>query len=121
VAYLLLDMRRRDLSVRPLVRIMERAVIDWLAEHGVEAEGRVAAPGVYVGGSKIAALGLRIAHGCCYHGLAVNVAMDLAPFRAIDPCGHPGLTVTSARELGVIETVEGAGEKLVTNLLRLLP
>jgi lipoyl(octanoyl) transferase len=120
VAYLLLDMKRRGLSVRPLVRIMENVVIDWLAEHGVEAEGRIAAPGVYVGGAKIAALGLRVANGCCYHGFAVNVDMDLAPFRAIDPCGYPGLEVTSARELGVIETVEAAGEKLVTNLVRRL-
>ena len=121
VAYLLIDMKRRGLSVRPLVRVMERAVIDWLAEHGVAAEGRVAAPGVYVDGAKIAALGLRVTNGCCYHGLAVNVDMDLAPFRAIDPCGYPGLDVTTARELGIAESLEAAGEKLVTNLLRLLP
>ena len=121
VAYLLIDLRRRGLTVRPLVRIMERAVIDWLAEYGVAAEGRVAAPGVYVAGAKIAALGLRVTNGCCYHGLAVNVDMDLAPFRAIDPCGYPGLDVTTARELGIAETLEDTGEKLVTNLLRLLP
>ena len=121
VAYLLIDMKRRGLSVRPLVRIMERAVIDWLAEYGVAAEGRVAAPGVYVAGAKIAALGLRVTNGCCYHGLAVNVDMDLAPFRAIDPCGYPGLAVTTAREVGIAETLEHAGEKLVGNLLRLLP
>jgi lipoyl(octanoyl) transferase len=120
VAYLLIDMKRRGLAVRPLVRIMERAVIDWLAEHGVEAEGRAAAPGVYVGGAKIAALGLRVTNGCCYHGLAVNVDMDLAPFRAIDPCGYPGLDVTTARELGVVETIEATGEKLANNLMRLL-
>jgi lipoyl(octanoyl) transferase len=120
VAYLLIDMKRRGLSVRPLVRIMECAVIDWLAEYGVAAAGRVAAPGVYVAGAKIAALGLRVTNGCCYHGVAVNVDMDLAPFRAIDPCGYPGLDVTTARELGIAETLEDAGEKLVTNLLRLL-
>jgi len=121
VVYLLIDLRRRGLTVRPLVRIMERAVIDWLADHGVVAEGRAGAPGVYVDGAKIAALGLRIVKGCCYHGLAVNVDMDLAPFGAIDPCGYPGLNVTTARELGVVETVELAGEKLADNLMRLLP
>ena len=120
VAYLLIDMKRRGLSVRPLVRIMERAVIDWLAEHGVQAEGRVAAPGVYVGGAKIAALGLRVTNGCCYHGLAVNVNVDLAPFRAIDPCGYPGLDVITARELGVVESIEVTGEKLANNVMRLM-
>jgi lipoyl(octanoyl) transferase len=121
VAYLLIDLKRRGLSVRPLVRIMERAVINWLAEYGVAAEGRVAAPGVYVAGAKIAALGLRVTNGCCYHGLAVNVDMDLAPFRAIDPFGYPGLDVTTARALGIADTPEAAGEKLATNLMRLLP
>ena len=120
VAYLLIDMKRRRLSVRPLVRIMERAVIDWLAEHGVQAEGRVAAPGVYVGDAKIAALGLRVTNGCCYHGLAVNVDVDLGPFRAIDPCGYPGLNVTTARELGVVESIEVTGEKLANNVMRLM-
>jgi lipoyl(octanoyl) transferase len=121
VAYLLLDLRRRGLSVRPLVRIMERAVIDWLADHGVAAQGRAAAPGVYVEDAKVAALGLRVTGGCCYHGLAVNIDMDLAPFHAIDPCGFPGLRVTTVRELGVVDTVETAGEKLTSNLMRLLP
>ena len=121
IAYLLVDLRRRGLTVRPVVRIMERAVIDWLADHGVAAEGRTAAPGVYVDGAKVAALGLRVTNGCCYHGLAVNVDMDLAPFRAIDPCGYPGLSVTSARELGVADTIEAAGEKLASKLMRLLP
>ena len=121
VAYLLIDMKRRGLTVRPLVRLMERAVIDWLADHGVEAEGRAGAPGVYVGGAKIAALGLRVTSGRCYHGLAVNVDMDLEPFHAIDPCGYPGLALTTARELGVTDTVEAAGEKLAMNVLRLLP
>ena len=121
VAYLLLDLRRRGLSVRPLVRIMERAVIDWLADRGVAAHGRAAAPGVYVGDAKVAALGLRVTGGCCYHGLAVNIDMDLAPFHAIDPCGFSGLRVTTVRELGVADTVETAGEKLTSHLMRLLP
>ena len=121
VFYLLVDLKRRGLSVRPLVRIMERAVIDWLAHHGVSAQGNPAAPGVYVNGAKIAALGLRVTNGCCYHGLAVNVDMDLAPFHAIDPCGYPGLAVTTARELGIAETIEATGERIAMNLVRLLP
>src|SRR5690606_18498332 len=100
VLYLLLDLRRLGLTVRPLVRRMEQAVIDLLAGYGVEAEGRPDAPGVYVrGGAKIAALGLRIRNGCCYHGIALNVDMDLSPFHAIDPCGARGLAVTQTRDL----------------------
>ncbi|MCC7484169.1 MAG: lipoyl(octanoyl) transferase LipB [Burkholderiales bacterium] len=121
VLYLLLDMRRRALAVRPLVRIMERAVLDWLTSHGVAGEARPEAPGVYVGGAKIAALGLRVSNGRCYHGLAVNIDMDLSPFDMIDPCGYPGLRVTQARELGVPGTLEQAGEELVSHLERLLP
>ena len=120
VAYLLLDLRRRAITVRPLVRIMEQAVIDLIAAFGIEAERRAAAPGVYVNGTKIAALGLRIRNGCCYHGLAVNVDMDLAPFHAIDPCGFPGLRVTQLRELGIVESLEVLGGKLADNLLRTL-
>lgn len=121
VVYLLVDLGRRRLAVRPLVRIMERAVIDWLATHGIIAQGRTAAPGVYVGDAKIAAVGLRVSKGCCYHGLAVNIDMDLAPFQAIDPCGYPGLRIVQARELGVADSVAGAGERIVDRLLRLLP
>jgi lipoyl(octanoyl) transferase len=121
VVYLLLDMRRRGLTVRPLVRIMERAVVGLLAAHGVAAEGHADAPGVYVKGSKIAALGLRVKNGCCYHGLAFNVDMDLSPFHAVDPCGYPGLAVTQARDLGIPDSAERLGEELVEHLLSLLP
>lgn len=120
VLYLLLDMRRRAISVRPLVRMMEQAVIDVLAAHGVAAAGSADAPGVYVGGAKIAALGLRIRNGCCYHGLAFNVDMDLSPFRVIDPCGYTGLAVTQARDLGIREDPELLGEALVGQLARKL-
>ena len=120
VAYLLLDMKRRGLSVRPLVRMMERAVIDLLADYGIAAEGRAEAPGVYVNGAKIAALGLRVRNGCCYHGLAFNVDMDLSPFHVIDPCGYSGLAVTQARDLGVADNPEVLGGKLVEHLLRIL-
>ena len=120
VLYVLLDLRRRGLSVRQLVRTMERAVIDLLATYGIAAEGRIEAPGVYVNDAKIAALGLRIRNGCCYHGLAFNVDMDLAPFRVIDPCGYPGLAVTQARDLGITGTPERLGEQLAGRLLRSL-
>ena len=120
VAYLLLDMRRRGLSVRPLVRRMEQAVIDLLAELGVSAHGGEDAPGVYVGAAKIAALGLRIRNGCCYHGIALNVAMDLAPFHAIHPCGYPGLAVTQMKDLGVDHEVEHAATKLARHLIHAL-
>ncbi len=120
VIYLLLDMRRRAITVRPLVRMMEQAVIDLLAEYGTAAQGRIAAPGVYVGEAKIAALGLRISKGCCYHGLALNVDMDLTPFHAINPCGYPGLEVTQMRDLGIADTPELVAAKLTQHLLRVL-
>lgn len=120
VAYLLLDMRRRGLTVRPLVRRMEQAVIDLLGAYGIAARGDEAAPGVYVGSAKIAALGLRIRHGCCYHGLALNVDMDLTPFHAINPCGYQGLEVTQLRDLGVAETVAAVADRLAGQLLRVL-
>lgn len=99
VAYALLDLRRRGLAVRRLVWLLEQATIDLLAEFDIPGERRTGAPGVYVGDAKIAALGLRVRAGCCYHGLALNVAMDLAPFSDINPCGYAGLAVTQLRDL----------------------
>lgn len=101
VLYTLVDLARRGIKVRAFVSILEQSVIDLLAEHGVAGERRRGAPGVYVGGAKIAALGLRVSRGRAYHGLALNVDMDLSPFAAIDPCGFPGLAVTQARDLGI--------------------
>jgi lipoyl(octanoyl) transferase len=120
VAYVLLDMKRRGLTVRPLVRLLERAVIDLLGDYGIGAAGRIGAPGVYVGAAKVAALGLRITRGCCYHGLALNVDMDLSPFRAIDPCGYPGLSVTQLRDLGVTDAIDRVGERLLHHLVTAL-
>jgi lipoyl(octanoyl) transferase len=120
VIYVLLDLRRRGLGVRALVRMMERAVIDLLADRGITAEGRIEAPGVYVNEAKIAALGLRVRNGCSYHGLAFNIEMDLSPFHAIDPCGYSGLAVTQARDLGIAGTTETLGEELAGHLLRIL-
>ena len=120
IVYVLLDMKRRRLTVRPLVRLMESAVIDLLAGYRIRAAGSIDAPGVYVEGAKIAALGLRITRGASYHGLALNVDMDLSPFHAIDPCGYPGLAVTQLRDLGVTDSAEQAGEKLIERLVEIL-
>jgi lipoyl(octanoyl) transferase len=94
VAYLLLDLRRAGIGVKRLVERLEQSVIDLLAEYGVAAERHTDAPGVYVAGAKIASLGLRVRNGCSYHGLALNVDMDLEPFSRINPCGYAGLAVT---------------------------
>jgi len=116
VAYTLFDLRRSRLGIRDMVRRIEAAVIEWLAYVGIVAYGKVAAPGVYVvtadGEAKIAALGLRVRNGCTYHGLAVNIAMDLTPFADIDPCGYPGLAVTQLADFGVTRTIEAAGSEL---------
>ncbi|MBI4937368.1 MAG: lipoyl(octanoyl) transferase LipB [Nitrosomonadales bacterium] len=120
IAYLLLDLRRRKINVRQLVRLMERAAIDLLAQYGVAAEGREDAPGVYVGDAKIAALGLKIRNGCCYHGLALNVDMDLEPFARINPCGFAGLRVTQVRDLGVSTSQIELERQLAENLIALL-
>ena len=120
VVYLLLDLQRRHLKVRELVSRIEQAVIDLLAEHGVVAMRRQGAPGVYVGEAKIAALGLRVRNGCCYHGVSLNVDMDLSPFSAINPCGYEGLTVTQLRDLGVNLTPLAAGEALLAQLQKQL-
>ena len=94
VAYPLVDIRRRHIAVRDLVRRIEEAIIRVLDQHGVTGERRAGAPGIYVEGAKIAALGLRVRRGCSFHGLALNVDMDLEPFRRINPCGFRGLEVT---------------------------
>lgn len=101
VLYLLIDLKRRNMAIRELVSLMEQSVIALLADMGVHAEARSDAPGVYVDGSKVASLGLRVRNGRCYHGLSLNADMDLAPFGAIDPCGYRGLRVTSTRLLGM--------------------
>ena len=127
VVYPLLDLNRRGLKVRELVGRLEQAVIDLLAEHGAAARRLDGAPGVYVdrGGdaawpAKIAALGLRIRRGCSYHGLALNVDMELAPFSAINPCGYAGMPVTQTRDLGIGLTPAQAGEEPTRHLIRLL-
>lgn len=117
VIYLLLDLQRLKLKVRELVSAIEQAVIDLLAEFEVTAERRDGAPGVYVGDAKVAALGLRIRNGCSYHGVSLNVDMDLSPFAAINPCGYAGLNVIQTKDLKIPLTVSEAGERLSQQLL----
>jgi lipoyl(octanoyl) transferase len=114
VLYTLVDLARRGIKVKPFVRLLEQAVIDLLGSTAVRRPG---APGVYVNGAKVAALGIRVIKGRAYHGVALNVDMDLAPFSAIDPCGYPGLAVTQTRNLGLTETPIAMGEKLAARVI----
>ena len=116
VVYTMVDLRRLRIGVRQLVSRLENSVIELVRQYGVNARPREQAPGVYVGNAKIAALGLRIRNGCSYHGLSMNVDMDLAPFDDIDPCGYPGLQVSQLRDLGVGDDIDTLGEKLLVSL-----
>lgn len=116
VLYCLLDITRLGLGVKGLVALIETSVIDLLQGYHITAQGRPGAPGVYVGAAKIAALGLRIRKGCCYHGLSLNVDMDLEPFTRINPCGYQGLAVTQLLDFGVSDGVEAVGHKLANIL-----
>jgi lipoyl(octanoyl) transferase len=120
VAYLLLDIRRAGLGIRQLVSLIEEATIALLAERGVTAAARKDAPGVYVAGAKIASIGLRVRHGRSFHGLSLNVAMDLEPFNRINPCGYPGLAVTQLKDLGIDEDLPHLGEDLSRHLTQSL-
>ncbi|AUL98770.1 lipoyl(octanoyl) transferase LipB [Zoogloeaceae bacteirum Par-f-2] len=121
VAYLLIDLPRRRLKVRELVYLMEQALIDCLADYDIAAARKAGAPGVYVDGAKIAALGLRVKNGCSYHGLALNVDVDLAPFGWINPCGYEGLATARLRDFGVADDLAAVGDRLLAHLQRLLP
>lgn len=120
VAYPLIDIRRLGLGVRELVNRIEQAIIDTLGHWRISAERRPGAPGVYVGEAKIAALGLRVRHGCSFHGLACNVNMDLAPFYGINPCGYTGLQVTQMLELAGETALSEVAAELVSQLSRQL-
>ena len=111
VAYVLVDLKRRGIGVRTLVDRLEQVVIELLAGSGVAAQRRAGAPGVYVADRKVAALGLRVRHGCSFQGMAVNVDMDLAPFEFINPCGFEGLQVTDLRRLGLDWSLEETGRR----------
>ena len=116
-----MDLARRGIKVKHFVSLLEQSVIDLLDGRGERGAGRaervVGAPGVYVDGAKIAALGIRVSRGCAFHGLALNVDMDLAPFSAIDPCGYPGMQVTQTRDLGMTQSAEILGRKLAGILI----
>lgn len=113
IIYVLLDLKRRQLNIRQLVSQLENAVIDLLKHYGIDAVARKEAPGVYVNGEKIASLGLRVKNDYCYHGLSVNVNMDLSPFTLIDPCGYAGLKVTQLVDLGVDEDMITISNQLI--------
>ncbi|HKQ27468.1 MAG TPA: lipoyl(octanoyl) transferase LipB [Burkholderiales bacterium] len=114
VVYTLVDLARRGIMVKRFVTLLEQAVIDFL---GGGAERRPGAPGVYVGAAKVAALGIRVRQGRAYHGLSLNVDMDLSPFAAIDPCGYPGLAVTQLRDLGIAAPIDSVADRLAALLV----
>ena len=114
VLYTLVDLARCGIKVKPFVRLLEQALIDVIGSKAVRRPG---APGVYVDGAKVAALGIRVIKGRAYHGVALNVDMDLAPFSAIDPCGYPGLAVTQTRDLGLADSPTAMGEKLAARVI----
>lgn len=115
--YTLSDLKRLGLGIRDFVTRLEQSVIDLLDEYHIEAHGRRDAPGVYVGEAKVAALGLRVKRGCTYHGLALNIDMDLAPFARINPCGYAGLPVTQLRDLGISDSMEHISDRILEHLL----
>jgi len=120
IAYVLLDLRRLGIGAKELVRRIEQAVIELLERCGIAGTRRAGMPGVYVGEAKIAAIGLRIARGCSYHGVALNAALDLEPFARIDPCGYSGLASTRLADLGVHDRVSAVQQALADSLLRCL-
>ncbi|ARD21329.1 MULTISPECIES: lipoyl(octanoyl) transferase LipB [Shewanella] len=120
VVYPLIDIKRSKLGVRQLVNNIEQSIVDMLAMYDVNAYAKADAPGVYVDERKVASLGLRIRKGCSFHGLALNVDMDLAPFQRINPCGYAGLEMVQCKALGGPQTVTEAGEKLIQTLSKVL-
>ncbi|WP_020183174.1 lipoyl(octanoyl) transferase LipB [Methylotenera sp. 1P/1] len=116
IVYCLIDLARRGLNVRQLVTILETSLIEVLALYDVSSVAKPDAPGVYVDTKKIASLGLRLKNQCCYHGLSLNIDMDLAPFEAIDPCGYAGLSMTQTKALGIQATLTEIGEALLSIL-----
>ncbi len=122
IAYTLIDLKRAGLTIRGLVSALENAVIDTVAQYGIEARSRPEAPGVYVGAAKLASIGLRIRRGCSYHGIALNVDMDLEPFARINPCGFANLQMTQLASLGgprnLDQTAEDLSRQLTESIMR---
>ena len=121
VGYLLLDLHRRGLKVREMVNLLEQALIDCIADYGLDARRKDGAPGVYIDGAKVAALGLRVKNGCSYHGVSLNVDMDLTPFTWINPCGYSGLQTIQLKDFGVTEGPEDVATRLLGHLQRHFP
>ena len=117
IIYALLDLKRNQLNIRKLVSLLENSVIELLDKFGKNAVAKGDAPGVYVEEAKIASLGLRIKNNYCYHGLSLNINMDLAPFESIDPCGYIGLKVTQTKDLGITANLQTISESLLNNLM----
>ena len=120
VIYFLINLRRRKMGIRQLVSLIENGIIASLADYGIDAQAKPEAPGVYVDGKKIASLGLRVRKGCSFHGLALNVNMNLAPFLRINPCGYAGLEMAQTADVNGPKSVEEAGQGLVKELSQLL-
>lgn len=120
VVYLMIDLKRRKLGIRDLVDHIEQAIVAVLAPLGIESAPRADAPGVYVGEAKIASLGLRVRRGCSFHGLALNIDMDMAPFRRINPCGYAGLAMCQVRDFAAGQTVAALATSLSAELARRL-
>jgi len=118
VVYPLIDLRRAGLGIRDLVTALERSIIDLAADYGVTAEARLSAPGVYVDGRKLASVGIRVRRGASYHGLALNVSLDLEPFGRINPCGYEGLQMTRLADVAGLDSVDAAADALQPHLLR---
>ena len=121
VAYLLIVLHRRHLKVREMVNLLEQSIIDCIADFGLDARRKDGAPGVYIDGAKVAALGLRVKNGCSYHGLSLNVDMDLTPFTWINPCGYSGLQTIQLKDFGVTEGPEDVATRLLGHLQRHFP
>ncbi len=120
VAYVLLNIKRRNLGVRQLVNLIEHSIIATLAQNDVEAYAKTDAPGVYVDEKKVASLGLRVRKGCTFHGLALNVDMDLSPFSRINPCGYAGMQMVQSKDLGGPVSMQQAKQQLSAQLVKLL-
>ncbi len=120
IVYLLVDLRRKCIGIRELIQHMEQSVVNLLSGYRIKSSARADAHGVYVSGAKIASLGLRVSGGCSYHGMALNVDMDLTPFSQINPCGFPGLTVTQLRDHGIVADCEQIHRQLIAQLCKFL-
>ncbi|QMU61634.1 MAG: lipoyl(octanoyl) transferase LipB [Gammaproteobacteria bacterium] len=118
IIYLLVNLKRKSIGVKRFVQLVEQAVVDLLNDYKIDSQARAEAHGVYVNDAKIASLGLRVHSGCSYHGVALNVDMDLSPFSLINPCGFPGLTVTQLKDVGVTEGIHAVSEKLMLKLCK---